>query len=604
MGAVKRLRVVPSLAEPDDGAAATERRGPGRRSAEARIDAAVRHGGWLIAWLALWLALVTGRLQPQGGRALAGLAGVAVVLLLVWLALTLAWLGLRWRLPRRSADKRPWWRAWQGVAGLNLLLPGLLPWLWPSFGQAFDLAAWAAVQLMLVAGCIAALPMLPWLGRLASLGLLSGATAIALAGPDRRVAAAGVALAGAVSLFGWLASGSAGRRWMRRTAELIETGERLRRVSSERDAAQRADADKRRFVAAASHDLRQPMHALGLFVATLERHLKGTADEALVRNMMRSIEALDRSFGALLDLSRLEAGAVQPNVQRFPLRDVFRRLHMHFAGQAEELGLGLRFSAGGKAVNSDPQLLERILSNLIQNALRYTREGGVVVVARSAAHQIRLEVWDTGRGISEADLPRVFDEFYRVPDSARSHIQGLGMGLAIVKRLVALLGHTLEVSSQPGRGTMFRIGIASGPMAEVEDATAAADTLPAPFVEARCVLLVDDEAPIREGLWMLLTEWGFEPVAVADLAGAEAAAHALGDRLDLVISDLHLQHGEDGLDVIERVRQVCGRQVAAILVTGDTSPAEIRRASASGHRVLFKPVQPSKLFNVLRALVD
>jgi hypothetical protein len=147
------------------------------------------------------------------------------------------------------------------------------------------------------------------------------------------------------------------------------------------------------------------MHALGLFAATLEKRLQGSAEELLVHNLVRSIDALDRSFNVMLDVSRLDAGTIEPSFQRFPLRDLFRRLHMHFAGQAEQSGLGLRFSPGGKSVTSDPQLLERLLGNLIQNAIKYTRQGGIVVVARTVDSYINVEVWDTGVGIQASELP-------------------------------------------------------------------------------------------------------------------------------------------------------------------------------------------------------
>ena len=223
---------------------------------------------------------------------------------------------------------------------------------------------------------------------------------------------------------------------------------------------ERANRDKSRFLAAASHDLRQPMHALGLFAASLEKGLAETPLQPTVINMMRAVDALERSFGAMLDLSKLDAGVIEPNMQSFPIRDLFRQLHMHCAGQAEELGLGLRFKPGGKIVTSDPQLLERVLANLIHNAIRYTRAGGIVVLARTRQSRISLEVWDTGIGIAQEELPKIFDEFYQVNNPGRDRSRGLGMGLAIVKRLVALMGHELEVKSTPGRGTVFRILLA------------------------------------------------------------------------------------------------------------------------------------------------
>lgn len=394
------------------------------------------------------------------------------------------------------------------------------------------------------------------------------------------------------------------RHCLRAARAALQRDDRIQELESERDAAQRADQEKSRFIAIASHDLRQPVHALGLFAATLEKRLAGSGDEPLVRNMVRSIDGLDRSFNAMLDVSRLDAGTVEPNFQHFPLRDLFRRLHMHFAGLAEQAGLNLRFSPGGKSVTSDPQLLERIVGNLIQNAIKYTEHGGIVVVVRTTATHFNVEVWDTGVGIRGADLPRIFDEFYQVGRGQRTRGQGLGMGLAIVKRLARLLGHRLTVVSQPGRGTMFRVGIAQGGLPVIQDVTAAADTLPMPVLHPRTVLIVDDEESIREGLGLLLEEWGYQALAAADVEQADRVVAMLEAPPDLILSDLHLGDGPDGIQAIQAVRHRCGCEIPAILITGDTTHEEMRRATDSGHPVLFKPVQPRKLLNALRGLVS
>jgi CheY-like chemotaxis protein len=323
-----------------------------------------------------------------------------------------------------------------------------------------------------------------------------------------------------------------------------------------------------------------------------------------VRNIVRSIDGLDRSFNAMLDISRLDAGTIEPCFQQFPLRDLFRRLNMRFAGQAELAGLSLRFSPGGKSVTSDPQLLERILGNLVQNAIKYTERGGIAVVARTTATHVNVEIWDTGIGMRAADLPRIFDEFYQVGRGDRLRGQGLGMGLAIVKRLARLLGHSVTVVSQPGRGTLFRVGIAQGGPPEVQDVVAAADTLPMPAPQPRTVLIVDDEESIREGLGMLLEEWGYQTVAAGSVAQAERLVHMLDAPPDLILSDLHLGEGPDGIAAIDAVRHACACEVPAVLITGDTSHEEMRRAGDSGHPVLFKPVQPRKLLNALKGMVS
>jgi signal transduction histidine kinase/CheY-like chemotaxis protein len=391
------------------------------------------------------------------------------------------------------------------------------------------------------------------------------------------------------------------RHWRQNTRALIEQGDRIRELEAERDEAARSDLEKSRFLAIASHDLRQPVHALALFSATLHRRLQHTAEEPLVRNMTRAIDGLERSFNALLDISRLDAGTMAPALQTFSLRDLFRRLHMHYGGQAELAGLGLRFSPGGKSVHSDPQMLERVLGNLIQNAIKYTEHGGIVVVARSTPTTVNVEVWDTGAGISAVELPRIFDEFYQIGRGERDRSHGLGMGLAIVKRLVSSLGHTLTVKSRQGRGTMFRVGIPIGDLSGLQDAMAPADTVPMQISSPQMVLVIDDEEPIREGLRGLLQEWGYQVMTAASSDQAEQVVQALEGRVDLILSDLHLGGDVDGLEAIDRVRLLCRQEVPAILITGDTAHGEIRRIAASGHMVLFKPVQPRRLYEALQA---
>jgi signal transduction histidine kinase/CheY-like chemotaxis protein len=607
-----KLRILPEGERPIaiDPSVRAERRSAQRRAADAATVLLFRDGVGLAAMQSVALLLATAdriRLTDPAPDAAAWPSALSALLAVCGVLLGLWWLCLwgfqrRRRLQRlRWQDTRIWLRGLSTLMLLNLFAFGSLA------GSAVHAAPahWMLLTALhgVLALTVAASVNGPTVLSVGSIATLAWPAWAWLDGGEPVGGSIGLGLAGLALLALWPLQRQA-RRWRRVSRRLVDAGDRVRNLTAERDAAVRADHDKLRFVAAASHDLRQPMHALGLFVATLEGRLQGTPDEALAHNMMRSVETLDRSFSALLDISRLDAGTVQPNPQRFQLRDLFRRLHMHFAGVAEERGLGLRFSPGGKTVTSDPQLLERVLANLIQNALRYTQQGGVVVVARSTATHINLEVWDSGSGIAPADLPRIFDEFYRAHPSEREAGQGLGMGLAIVKRLLRLLGHTLEVQSIPGRGTMFRVGVPIGSAPDVADATAAADTIPAPVLQAGHILVIDDEADIRLGLSHLLRAWGFEADAAADIAEARAIAQRLGPRLDLVISDLHLLDGEDGLDAIAAVRAACGRPVQAMVITGDTSPAEIRRASASGHMLLFKPVQPSKLFGVLRSIVQ
>ncbi len=493
--------------------------------------------------------------------------------------------------------------AWRPVSGPRLpaavwAVPVAALAAWPSAGAAPAMAHawWPLVAFVVLALASVLAPV-----RGAGIAVLAAIPAAAAGGGPAAWWPAALAAAVGLALVWWQR-----RRWLQQTMDAWQRARESQALRQEYEAALRRDDDKSHFLAIASHDLRQPVHALGLFAATLHKRLADSAERALARDLLRSVDALERSFNAMLDISRLDCGAVSPRAQTFPLRDVFRRLHMQYGGQAELAGLVLRFSPGCKSVTSDPQLLERIVGNLVQNALRYTSSGGVVVVARSTSTHVNIEVWDSGPGISEQELPRIFQEFYQVGRSRRDRSQGLGMGLAIVKRLAALLGHRLEVVSEPGRGTMFRLGVRLDTLGEIGRDTAAADTQPMePDNDApRMVLVVDDEEPIREGLRQLLQEWGYQVMTAADAAQAEAAAVALEGRIDLLVSDLHLAHGIGGQELVAGVRRLCGRELPAILVTGDTAGQALREVAAGDDPVLFKPVQPRRLLETVRGLLQ
>ncbi|MDE2613782.1 MAG: response regulator [Burkholderiales bacterium] len=557
----------------------------------ARIDRLRGEAGWRAAQdqlpyvgallaatapLPLLLDLARGPALP------AALWGTAAVLLGAWLVLG-----------RRLAAKAQLAPSAQVLGALALVAALMTVPAWND--SVAGVGPWLAVaSAFAVATAMAASPA-AWAVPLAALPAPLAGAAHGLPGLALGLGAGGLALAA-----GWQSR----RRWRRLMLTRLELAERLEAAEAERDAALRADRDKTRFVAIASHDLRQPVHAIGLFAATLHKRLAHGPDDALARNLMRSVDGLERSFSAMLDISRLDSGTVSPSMQTFALRDIFRRLQMQYGGQAELAGLALRFAPGGRSVSSDPPLLERIVGNLVQNAIRYTACGGVAVLARRTRTHVNIEVWDTGSGIRAEELPRIFDEFYQVGRGERDRSQGLGMGLAIVKRLAALLGHRLEVASTPGRGTMFRIGVPIGELAELTEETAAADTLPMTVDVPQMVLVIDDEEPIREGLRLLLLEWGYQCMTAADAAQAERAVSALEGQVDLVLTDLHLGPGAGGREVVATVRRLCAREVPAILVTGDTAGEALREVVAGHDPVLFKPVQPRQLFEAMRAALQ
>jgi len=376
----------------------------------------------------------------------------------------------------------------------------------------------------------------------------------------------------------------------------------VQQLRSQIEVAARANQEKTRFIASAAHDLRQPLHALGMFCGALAQDLHDTPQRPLVRNMMNAIEALEGSFGAMLDISRLDAGVVQAAPQTFPIRDVFRRLYQQFGGDAETRGLALRFRATRRIVRSDPLLLERVLANLVQNALRYTRAGGVLVAARRHPRGVALEVWDTGVGIPEDKREMIFREFYQIDNPERDRGRGLGMGLAIVQRLCNLLGHSLELHSSVGRGSVFRVVVPAGQASAVDKPATEADTLPPRKLGAVTVLLIDDERAIRDATRELLRPLHVDVLAAGTIAEAVALASQVRGRIDLILSDWRLRGQENGVEAVHAVRAVAGEATPAVLVTGDTSPELLQLAHESGLVILHKPLQPRVLVRLVKHL--
>jgi two-component system, sensor histidine kinase len=375
----------------------------------------------------------------------------------------------------------------------------------------------------------------------------------------------------------------------------------VQQLRSQVDVAARANQEKTRFVASAAHDLRQPLHALGMFCATLDQRLQDTPERPLVRNMMSAIESLEESFGAMLDISRLDAGVVQPVPQAFPIRDVFRRLYQQFGGDAEARSLALRFRNTRRIVRSDPLLLERVLANLVQNALRYTREGGVLVAARRNPAGIALEVWDTGAGIPEDKKEMIFREFYQIDNPERDRGRGLGMGLAIVQRICQLLGHPLDLRSTVGKGSVFRVVVPVGDITSI-DATIPEDTLPPRKAGTVTVLLIDDERAIREATRELLRPMHVDVIVAGTIAEAVELAKGSSAPVDMILSDWRLRGQENGVDAVRAVRAVTGEATPAVLITGDTSTELLKTAHECGLVVLHKPLQPRHLVRLIKHL--
>lgn len=366
--------------------------------------------------------------------------------------------------------------------------------------------------------------------------------------------------------------------------------ELVERLRQEKQRAEQAVVAKSRFLASASHDLRQPLHALGLFVEAQQQEKLSPAAEDLRRQMGASVEALGGLINGLLDMSKLEAGTLETAPRPLALAPTFRRLEREFSASAEAKGLRLELEPGHYWVVSDPQHLERILRNLLDNALKYTDSGSIRVQCREQEDRLAIEVTDTGIGIDAATKKRIFDEFFQAGNPERDSTKGLGLGLSIVRGLAERLGHSVEVESTPGEGSRFLLWVPrTPPRAESLEVSG-----PRARSEGLRVLVVDDDAPIRSGLEAVLTSWGCQ------VAGYDSAVECMDDRErawipDIMLVDFRLRQGQTGDKVTEELRGFFGSDIPAIIVTGETSPEPLQRIAEAGLPVLHKPLKPARL---------
>ena len=363
-----------------------------------------------------------------------------------------------------------------------------------------------------------------------------------------------------------------------------------------RQAAETANRAKSQFLAAASHDLRQPLHALGLFAAALSGKTLTPDVQNLVGSINLSIEALETLFNELLDISKLEAGVIHPCINSIPLAMLLKRLEADYrvAAVAKELRLSIRESR--EWVMSDPVLLERILRNLLENAIRYTTSGGIVLGCRRRGEQIRIEVWDSGIGIPKTEQEKIFEDFYQIGNTERSGKKGLGLGLAIIRRLAHLLQHRIELRSSPGRGSVFSVSLPRGQRIEH---VAAPLVAPSQSLSGKLLVVIDDEASILQGMQALLESWQGETILA--VSGA-AALDELGKRErypDLILADYRLRDGETGLQAIAQLRSELGIDIPAIVLTGSTAVELAQEIAAAGFATLYKPVVPALLLEAV-----
>lgn len=385
-------------------------------------------------------------------------------------------------------------------------------------------------------------------------------------------------------------------------------------LTVQKDVAEAATLAKSRFLAAASHDLRQPTHALALFIGTLQsmgqhQEVRGVDVTHIAGRLQTALSGLGRLLNGLLDVSRLDAGAVEVRKQVLSLASELTNINNAFSGPANAKGLNFKVRLpAALSVDTDPVLLHQILSNLAANAVRYTEHGRILIGCRRRAGEVEIQVWDTGIGIALDQREKIFEEFYQVSNVARYHELGLGLGLAIVQRSAHLLGTQLKVVSLLGKGSVFsfilpRVVVACAGRQE-EQAR--------PHYGRRCsatVLVIDDDPEVRDAVQILLSNWGYAVVAAGTVEQAVEAAEAIettkaadgkAQKINLILSDYRLAEDVTGADAIRAVFARIGRPIPAVIITGDTSPERISEARTSGFRLLYKPIDPL----VLNALLE
>ena len=381
------------------------------------------------------------------------------------------------------------------------------------------------------------------------------------------------------------------RRVMERTAELTRLNEELAAAKAEADA---ANLSKTRFIAAASHDILQPLNAARLFTSTLVERMKRSKDGELVRNVDLSLEAVEEILSALLDISRLDAGAMKADAQPFRIDDILQALALEFGPAARKKGLKFTVVPCGLTLNADRKLLRRVLQNFVSNAIKYTKEGRVLMGCRRHGGLLRIEVHDTGPGIPESKFDIIFQEFQRLHTDGDG-TSGLGLGLSIVERMAKVLEAPVHVRSTIGKGSVFAIDI---PVTEAIKPAAAAPkprkVQPPALAGAFRVLVIDNERPILEGMQLLLTGWGNMVETATGLDEALAVLQRCDNRIDMILADYHLNN-EDGISVIRTLRTRARRPVPAVLITADRTPAVADLAVAHDVHLLRKPVKPAAL---------
>ncbi len=392
-----------------------------------------------------------------------------------------------------------------------------------------------------------------------------------------------------------------------RTDELKSALSNLERANVDlkaaRDVAEQANRLKTRFFTAVGHDLLQPLHAARLSLSELSDTQQSPANHLLAINISRALTTIEDLLTSILDISKLEAGVFVPSLQPVALGDLFEQLAANIEPVARRKGLALKWRPTKDAVNSDPLMLRRILQNLLANATNYTPKGGILMAARRRGALVRIEVWDTGPGISMAERERVFEEFQRGSASERAGGTGFGLGLSIVKRMSEALGHPLALCTRVGHGTRFAISIpyagAATPLLRVNPDIS---HVPAQGLHGLPIIVIDNDLAVLDAMQSLLTRWGCDVRLARDI---DDIAEIMGDvsfQPALILADYHLDHGMSGLELINLIRSGLKQNLPAVLITADRTQGTTNAALTAGCEVLHKPIRPAELRALMQHL--
>ncbi|MCF8706750.1 MULTISPECIES: chemotaxis protein CheB [Sphingomonadaceae] len=387
--------------------------------------------------------------------------------------------------------------------------------------------------------------------------------------------------------------------------DITERVEAEQALVDARKAAEEANFEKSRFLAAASHDLRQPLQTLRLLRGIIEQKVVDPETVQLMKRAGETLDGLNGLLDSMLDNNQLEAGTILPQVDAFPIHDLLDRLRSEFAVHAEAAGVAWRVIPSKRLVKSDQHLLERMLRNLLSNAFKYTRRGKILLGCRAHGDRLSIEVWDTGAGIPEGDLPTIFNEFHRTGGMATPDPNpGLGLGLSIVRRLGELLDHPIDVCSRVGKGSAFKIKVPIGTDRSADHRTMElrADGGMIPSRKGR-ILVIEDDAPVREMLGMFLSGVGHHVVLAADGQEALDAVYKVAEAPDLLIADYSLPDGADGFAAIDNIRKALNAKLPAIVLTGDISTVTLQAITRRGEFHLAKPVTGDRLAGMVARLL-